>query len=149
MGKLIVVWFSSNKQKKENLVTADMTPLQAVTHLCACIQLSDGDANFEERKSWLNTILTLFPSFSQDRADKFLNEAHTYINNATKQEFIQHTEKILHRVNETLTEDQIKLLGPKLKDLIEADGIVMNSEVEIAELVENNLSIKLRIDKDL
>ena len=149
MGKLIVVWFSSNKQKKENLVTADMTPLQAVTHLCACIQLSDGDANFEERKSWLNTILTLFPSLSQDRADKFLNEAHTYINNATKQEFIQHTEKILHRVNETLTEDQIKLLGPKLKDLIEADGIVMNSEVEIAELVENNLSIKLRIDKDL
>ena len=149
MGKLIVVWFSNNKQKKENLVTADMTPLQAVTHLCACIQLSDGDANFEERKSWLNTILTLFPSFSQDRADKFLNEAHTYINNATKQEFIQHTEKILHRVNETLTEDQIKLLGPKLKDLIEADGIVMNSEIEIAELVENNLSIKLRIDKDL
>ena len=149
MGKLIVVWFSGNKQKKENLVTADMTPLQAVTHLCACIQLSDGDANFEERKSWQNTILTLFPSFSQDRADKFLNEAHTYINNATKQEFIQHTEKILHRVNETLTEDQINLLGPKLKDLIEADGIVMNSEIEIAELVENNLSIKLRIDKDL
>jgi len=149
MGKLIVVWFSSNKQKKENLVTADMTPLQAVTHLCACIQLSDGDANFEERKSWLNTILTLFPSFSQDRADKFLNEAHTYINNATKQEFILHTEEVLHRVKEALTEDQIKVLGPKLKDLIEADGIVMNSEIEIAELVENNLSIKLRIDKDL
>ena len=142
-------WFSSNKQKKENLVPADMTPLQAVTHLCACIQLSDGDANFEERRSWLNTILTLFPSFSQDRADKFLNEAHTYINNATKQELIIYTEKILHRVKEALTEDQIKLLGPKLKDLVEADGIVMNSELAIAELIEKNLSIKLRIDKDL
>ena len=142
-------WFSSNKQKKENLVPADMTPLQAVTHLCACIQLSDGDANFEERRSWLNTILTLFPSFSQDRADKFLNEAHTYINNATKQELIIYTEKILHRVKEALTEDQIKLLGPKLKDLVEADGIVMNSELEIANLIEDNLLIKLRIDKDL
>lgn len=142
-------WFSSNKQKKENLLPADMTPLQAVTHLCACIQLSDGDANFEERKSWLNTIITLFPSFSQDRADKFLNEAHMYINNATKQEFILHTEEVLRRVKEALTEDQIKLLEPKLKDLIEADGIVMNSELDIAELVENNLSIKLKIDKDL
>ena len=142
-------WFSSNKQKKENLLPADMTPLQAVTHLCACIQLSDGDANFEERKSWLNTILTLFPSFSQDRADKFLNEAHTYINNATRQEFILHTEKVLHRVKKALTEDQIKLLGPKLKDLIEADGIVMTPELEIASIIEKNLSIKLKINKDI
>ena len=142
-------WFSSNKQKKENHVPPEMTPLQAVTHLCACIQLSDGDADFEERKSWLNTILALFPSLSQDRADKFLNEAHTYINNATKQEFLLHTEKVLHRVKEALTGDQIKLLGLKLKDLIEADGIVMNSELEIAGLIEKNLSIKLRINKDL
>ena len=142
-------WFSGSKQKKGYYVPAEMTPLQAVTHLCACIQLSDGDANFEERKSWLNTILTLFPSLSQNRADKFLNEAHTYINNASRKEFILHTEKVLHRVKETLTEDQIKLLGPKIKDLIEADGIVMNSELEIASLVEKNLSIKLGIDKDL
>ena len=142
-------WFSSNKRKKENLVPSDMTPLQAVTHLCACIQLSDGDANFEERRSWLNTIIALFPSFSQDRADKFLNEAHAYINNATKHEFILHTEKVIHRIKEALTEDQIKLLGPKLKDLIEADGIVMNAELEISDLIEKGLSIKLRIDKDL
>ena len=79
----------------------------------------------------------------------FLNEAHTYIKNATKQEFILHTEKVIHRIKEALTEDQIKLLGPKLKDLIEADGIVMNAELEISELIEKNLSIKLRIDKDL
>ena len=142
-------WFSSGKQKKENSVPAEMTPLQAVTHLCACIQLSDGDADFEERKSWQNTILTLFPSLSQKRADQFLNEAHRYINSATKQEFILHTEKVLHSVKEALTEDQIRLLGPKLKDLIEADGIVMTSELEIASLIEKNLSIKLKIDKDL
>ena len=142
-------WFSSSKQKKENHVPAEMTPLQAVTHLCACIQLSDGDADFEERKSWQNTIITLFPSLSQNRADQFLNEAHTYIKNATKQEFILHTEKVIHRIKEALTEDQIKLLGPKLKDLIEADGIVMNAELEISDLIEKNLSIKLRIDKDL
>ena len=31
----------------------------------------------------------------------------------------------------------------------EADGIVMNAELEISDLIEKNLSIKLRIDKDL
>ena len=142
-------WFSSSRHKKEKHVPDKMTPLQVVTHLCACIQLSDGDADFEERKSWLNTILAFFPTLSQDRADKFLNEAHEYINNATRQEFILHTEKVLHRIKEVFTKDQIKLLGPKLKDLIEADGIVMNAELEIADLIEKNLSIKLRIDKDL
>ena len=142
-------WFPSSKQKKRDPVPAEMTPLQAVTHLCACIQLSDGNADFEERKSWQNTIITLFPSLSQNRADQFLNEAHAYIKNATKQEFILHTEKVIYRIKEALTEDQIKLLGPKLKDLIEADGIVMNAELEISALIEENLSIELRIDKDL
>ena len=142
-------WFSSSKQKKGNHVPAEMTPLQAVTHLCACIQLSDGNADFEERKSWQNTIIALFPSLSQNRADQFLNEAHTYLNNATRQEFILHTERVIHRIKEALSEDQIKVLGPKLKDLIEADGVVMNAELEISDLVEKNLSIKLRVDKDL
>ena len=44
-------WFSKNKKDNQIPSPADMTPLQAVTHLCACIQLSDGDANFEEKKS--------------------------------------------------------------------------------------------------
>ena len=67
-------WFSKNKKVNQIPPPADMTPLQAVTHLCACIQLSDGDANFEEKKAWLNGVSKLFPSFSEERADKFLNE---------------------------------------------------------------------------
>ena len=43
-------WFSKTKKGNQIPTPADMTPLQAVTHLCACIQLSDGDANFEEKK---------------------------------------------------------------------------------------------------
>ena len=43
-------WFSKNKTGNQIPSPDDMTPLQAVTHLCACIQLSDGDANFEEKK---------------------------------------------------------------------------------------------------
>ena len=53
-------WFSKNKLKKEVLNPNNMTPLQAVTHLCACVQLSDGDADFEEREAWLNGIFNIF-----------------------------------------------------------------------------------------
>ena len=142
-------WFSKNKKNNEIPSPGDMTPLQAVTHLCACIQLSDGDADFEERKAWLNTITTLFPSFSEERADNFLNEAHVYINNAKHEDVVFHTEKILGRIKEVLNTDQLNKLGPMLKDLVEADGIVMTSEIEIVNLVEKHLLININIDKNL
>lgn len=142
-------WFSKDAQNSGANAPEEMTPLQAVTHLCACVQLSDGDADFEERKAWLNTIINLFPSFSEERADNFLSEAHLYINKCTGKELNIYTEKILHRVKEVLTKEQIKVLGARLKSLIEADGIVMNSEVEIASIIERNLSIKLNLDKEL
>ena len=142
-------WFSNNKTGNQIPTPADMTPLQAVTHLCACIQLSDGDANFEEKKAWQNGVSKLFPSFSEERADKFLNEAHVYINNSNQENLIAHTKMVLARIKEVLNTDQISGLEPILKNLVEADGIVMTSEVEIVDLVENYLSINLNINKNL
>ena len=142
-------WFSKNKTGNQIPTPADMTPLQAVTHLCACIQLSDGDANFEEKKAWQNGVSKLFPSFSEERADKFLNEAHVYINNSNQEDLIAHTKMVLARIKEVLNTDQISSLEPILKNLVEADGIVMTSEVEIVDLVENYLSINLNINKNL
>ena len=142
-------WFSKDKKGNQIPSPADMTPLQAVTHLCACIQLSDGDANFEEKKAWLNGVSKLFPSFSEERADKFLNEAHVYINKSNHEDLLAHTEMVLGRIKEVLNRDQISALEPILKDLVEADGIVMTSEVEIVNLVENYLAINLNINKNL
>jgi len=142
-------WFSKNKKGNQIPTPADMTPLQAVTHLCACIQLSDGDANFEEKKAWLNGVSKLFPSFSEERADKFLNEAHVYINNSNQEELIAHAKMVLVRIKEVLNTDQISGLEPILKNLVEADGIVMTSELKIVDLVENYLSINLNINKNL
>ena len=48
-----------------------------------------------------------------------------------------------------LNEDQIKILGPKLSELIEADGIVMTAEMEIAKLVESQLGIDISVDEEL
>ena len=142
-------WFSKNKKDYQIPSPADMTPLQAVTHLCACIQLSDGDANFEEKKAWQNGVSKLFPSFLEERADKFLNEAHLYINNSNQEDLIAHTKMVLARIKEVLNTNQISDLEPILKNLVEADCIVMTSEVEIVELVENYLSINLNKNKNL
>ena len=144
-----MIWFTKNKKKNSIQSPEDMTPLQAVTHLCACIQLSDGDADFEERKAWLSAISTLFPSYSEERADKFLFEAHAYLKRSTKEDYLFYTEKVLSRIKAILNEDQIKQLGPKLKALIEADGIVMTAEMEIANLIEQYLSIQIDIDQNL
>ena len=88
-------------------------------------------------------------SFSEERANKFLNEAHLYINNSNHEDLIAHTEMVLERIKKVLNTDQISGLEPILKDLVEADGIVMTSEVEIVDLVENYLSINLNINKNL
>ena len=149
MGRIGMKWFNKNKKNVKVLSPNDMTPLQAVTHLCACIQLSDGDADFEEKKAWLDGISKLFPSYSEKRADKFLNEAHVFINKGNHKDLLAHTKKIIERIKEVLSVDQINELQLVLKDLVEADGIVMTAEVEIVNLVEKYLSIKINIDKNL
>ena len=55
----------------------------------------------------------------------------------------------MDRVKEVLTKEQIKVLGARLKSLIEADGIVMNFRGRDASIIERNLSIKLNLDKEL
>ena len=47
------------------------------------------------KKAWLNGVSKLFPSFSEERADKFLNEAHVHINNSNHKDLIAHTEMVL------------------------------------------------------
>ena len=97
-----MIWFTKNKKKNSIQSPEDMTPLQAVTHLCACIQLSDGDADFEERKAWLNAISTLFPSYSEERADKFLFEAHAYLKRSTKEDYLFYSGSYLYKPNKKL-----------------------------------------------
>jgi hypothetical protein len=56
---------------------------------------------------------------------------------------------VINRIKILLNEDQIKILGPKLSELIEADGIVMTAEMEIAKLVESQLGIDISVDEEL
>ena len=127
----------------------DMSPLESVTHLFAAIQLVDHDANYDERISWSRSIAELFPELSMDRAENFLNESYQVLSGQTSSDRSDYLVRLLDRINTLLSPEQINSMGPKIADLIEADGIVMTSEMEIAKLIETRLNIKISIDEDL
>ena len=142
-------WFSKNNKDPIVNEPQNMSPLEAVTHLCAAIQLADGQADHEEREAWIIAIKELFPEFSEDRADKFLVEAQTTLNQKTDSESMEHISDVLQRIRSLLSDEQIKKLSPKISDLIEADGIIMTSEMDIARLIEDKLDIKINLNESL
>ena len=142
-------WFSRKKKEPEFNDPANMSPIEAVTHLCASIQLADGQADFEERESWVGAITELFPEFSEERADRFLNEANQALGQKTGPEKMNYIIDVLNRIKTLLSTEQIQILGPKIAELIEADGIVMTAEMEIAKLVESQLGISISVNQNL
>ena len=143
-------WFSKRVNDKPIQINpSDMSPLEAVTHLCASIQLADGQLDHEEREEWIVAVTELFPEFSEDRADNFLVEAQTTINQLNSSEKNQHLKEVLDRIKTLLTNDQINNLSSKVANLIEADGIIMTSEIEIASMIEKELGITISLDENL
>ena len=143
-------WFSKkDKVKPIGNIPSDMSPLEAVTHLCAAIQLADGQLDHEEREEWIVAVTELFPEFSEDRADNFLIEAQTTINQLNSSEKKQHLKEVLRRIKTLLKNDQITHLSSKIANLIEADGIIMTSEIEMASMIEKELGITISLDENL
>ena len=143
-------WFSkrfNDKPIQNN--PSDMSPLEAVTHLCASIQLADGQLDHEEREEWIVAVTELFPEFSEDRADNFLVEAQTTINQLNSSEKNQHLKEVLDRIKTLLEDDQITTLSSKIANLIEADGIIMTSEIEIASMIQKELGVTITLDENL
>ena len=56
---------------------------------------------------------------------------------------------VIIRIKVLLSDKQIGILGPKLSELIVADGIVMTAEMELAKLVESQLGINIALDEDI
>ena len=142
-------WFSRKKKELEFNNPSNMSPIEAVTHLCASIHLADGQADYAERESWVNAISELFPEFSEERADRFLNEAYQVLGQKADDEKMNYITSVLNRIKTLLSTDQIQGLGPKIAELIEADGIVMTAEMEIAKLVETQLGISISVNDEL
>ena len=139
--------FSSNKKQLIN-APKDMSPLESVTHLFAAIQIADQQASYEEKESWISAISKLFPEHSSDRAETFFNQAHTILADTPSNQKENYLRLVLERIRSLLSGDQISAIGPMIADIVEADGIVMTSEMEIVYLAEEILGIKIIVDDE-
>ena len=142
-------WFIKNYNEKKLRDPNEMSPLECVTYLCAIVQLADGNTNFEERRKWNDAIKSLFPDFLEHRADKFFNDAQKVFNGMKDKEKSKYIPKILSRIEELLDDNQINKLSDSIGKIIEADGIIMTSELEIAKIVEDFLGVEIRINKSI
>ena len=138
-------WFGKRKEK-ESIFPEEMSPLEAVTHLFAAVQLSDQQTSYEERESWLKAISELFPDFSEERAENYINDAYKVLNQKKGTSRTQYIIAVLNRIKNILDDGQITEIGPRISHLIKADGIIMSSEMEISQLIESHLDISINIE---
>ena len=139
--------FFSSKKKNEVNDPSNMSPLEAVTHLFASIQIADQQASYEEKESWIHAITQLFPEHSEDRAEKFFAEAHDVLTTKTQEKRSEYITAVLNRIKELLSRDQLNSIGPLIANIVEADGIVMTSEMEIVTLSEKMLNINIKVEE--
>tara|TARA_B110000467_G_C18321682_1_gene485796 strand:+ start:1148 stop:1597 length:450 start_codon:yes stop_codon:yes gene_type:complete len=138
--------FSSSSKKQINQ-PEEMSPLEAVTHLFAAIQIADQQASYEEKESWINAISKLFPENSSERSEKYYSQAHKALSLQNNEQRLAYIQSTLKRIKALLSEDQIDSIGPMIADIVEADGIVMTSEMDIVSLAEKTLDIKIEIEE--
>ena len=138
--------FFSSKKKNEVNDPTNMSPLEALTHLFAAIQIADNIASYEEKESWINAITQLFPEHSEERAEKFFSEAHGALSIQNDVERESYITDVLKRLKHLLSDEQITSIGPLIADIVEADGIVMTSEMKIVALSEKILNIKIKVE---
>ena len=145
-GKVCSMGFFSSKKKNEVNDPNNMSPLEAVTHLFAAIQIADNIASYEEKESWISAITQLFPEHSEERAEKFFSEAHDALSIQNDEERRSYIAEVLKRMKHLLSDDQITSIGPLIADIVEADGIVMTSEMKIVALSEEILNIEIKVE---
>ena len=138
--------FSSSKKEEINQPD-EMSPLEVVTHLFAAIQIADQQASYEEKESWINAISKLFPENSSKRSEKYYSQAHKALSLQNNEQRLGYIQSTLKRIKALLSKDQIDSIGPMIADIVEADGIVMTSEMDIVSLAEKTLDIKIEIEE--
>ena len=137
----------SSRRKEEINQPEEMSPLEAVTHLFAAIQIADQQASYEEKESWVNAISKLFPENSSERSEKYYLQAHKALSLQNNEQRLAYIQSTLKRIKALLSKDQIDSIGPLIADIVEADGIVMTSEMDIVSLAEEALDINIEIEE--
>lgn len=124
----------------------EMTPIEAVTHLFTCLILADGRMDFEERESWAEAISDLFPDQSPDRALEFLQDATRALLAMDSFSRRNYAIRISSKIKNYFSmEDLQNKFGPKVAELVEADGMVFSSEKEMVADIEKELGIEITL----
>tara|TARA_B100000945_G_scaffold102424_1_gene80859 strand:+ start:1963 stop:2379 length:417 start_codon:yes stop_codon:yes gene_type:complete len=121
----------------------NMSPLEAVTNLVCILQLSDNTIDYEEKTSWDYSIIKLFPNYSRERAEKYMQLAYSRFKSMNKNKVDMYLIEILNRIKVFLKNGDIQNLEDCIKNLVLSDGILMSSESEVCKVIENQLDIQL------
>ena len=120
-----------------------MSPLEAVTNLVCILQLSDNTIDYKEKTSWDYSIIKLFPNYSSERAEKYMQLAYSRVKSMDKNKVDMYLIEILNRIKVFLKNGDIQNLEDCIKNLVLSDGILMSSESEVCKVIENQLDIQL------
>ena len=120
-----------------------MSPLEAVTNLVCILQLSDNTFDYKEKNSWYYSIIKLFPNYSRERAEKYMQLAYSRVKSMDKNKVDMYLIEILNRIKVFLKNGDIQNLEDCIKNLVLSDGILMSSESEVCKVIENQLDIQL------
>jgi uncharacterized tellurite resistance protein B-like protein len=143
-------WFNkSDKKQVQTKDPLDMSPVESVTYLCTAIQMADGQIDSSEKNIWIELITELFPEFSEERANNFFYEAQLSLNSKNEADKNKLIIEVLNRIKYLMEDDQIDLIGKKISDIVEADGIVMSGEVNLLKFIEKNLNIEISYNSEL
>ena len=125
----------------------EMTPLEAVTHLFACLQLADGRMDFEEREAWAAALTELFPDHSAGRAVDFMQDASRTILIMDSFGRRNYAINLCSMIKAHFSDDDLQnKFGPRVASLVEADGMVFSSEREMVEDIEKELGITITLE---
>ena len=83
------------------------------------------------------------------RSNKFPKAPPNTSSKKNKTEKVTYLKSILKRMKTLLDNEQLKQLCLDVSKLIDSDGIVMTSEIEIADLIKSELGLSIKLNKDL
>ena len=125
---------------------SEYSPLELITYLFSHLQLADNQLDWEEKEVWAEALTKFFPDHTPERAQEIFQRACQFIISMNDFERKNHLITVCDQLKKHFSKDHLQSnLSPKLTKLIDADGIILSTEIEMVSLIEEKLDIKIDI----
>ena len=140
---------SDKKSDLKNTLVIDLKLIKSVDILKILNKKKVSSIGIESMKPQkvITKFSKLFPENSSERSEKYYSQAHKALSLQNNEQRLAYIQSTLKRIKALLSKDQIDSIGPLIADIVEADGIVMTSEMDIVSLAEEALDIKIEIEE--